>query len=49
MKAKTAAERKAAQRERMKAKGWTRRDYYATPEEHLALAQLLYALREGKN
>lgn len=43
---RTSAERQANLRARAKAKGWVRRDYYATPKEHDQLAAHLRKLRE---
>jgi len=36
-------------RKEAEAKGWKRREYYATPEEHAQLKQRLQQLREGKS
>ena len=46
MTAKTSTKRVNKLRERAIAKGWTRREYYATPGEHEKLKKYLKKLRE---
>ena len=42
----TSTQRVAKLREEAKRKGWKRRDYYATPEEHDQLKERLQELRK---
>lgn len=46
---KTSTSRVAKLREEANRKGWKRRDYYASPDEHEKLKGLLVEIREGKN
>jgi len=48
MTAKTSTERVNKMRQEAKAKGWKRRDYYATPEEHTKIWLFLQDERREK-